>query len=39
MGRKFEAGTLNIPEDVPVPEQNWPMPLILIGVEAFPLKC
>jgi hypothetical protein len=37
MRRKFEAGMLNIPEDVP--EQNWSMPLILIGVEAFSLKC
>jgi hypothetical protein len=39
LGKKFEAVTLNIPEDNLLPEQNEPIPyVLLIGEEAFLLK-
>jgi hypothetical protein len=38
MGRRFEAGTFNNPQEKQLPGQNQPTPHVLIGDEAFGLK-
>lgn len=38
MGQKLLNGTLNTPQDRPLPGQNEPTPCVLIGDEAFPLR-
>ncbi|KAF0701375.1 DDE Tnp4 domain-containing protein, partial [Aphis craccivora] len=38
MGKRLEAGTLNVPKPVPLPGQIEDTPMVLIGDEAFALK-
>lgn len=38
LGQQLERGTLNVPEDRPLPASDKPMPFVLVGDEAFPLK-
>jgi len=38
MGKRLEAGTLNVPPNAPLPGQMEDTPMVLIGDEAFALK-
>jgi hypothetical protein len=38
IGKKLETGTLNIPPNTPLIENAVPMPYVIVGDEAFPLK-
>ncbi|XP_008179385.1 uncharacterized protein LOC103308193 [Acyrthosiphon pisum] len=38
MGKRLEAGTLNVPEDKPLPGKVEKSPMVIIGDEAFSLK-
>lgn len=38
MGKKFESVTFSVPQENPLPGQHKPVPHVLIGNEAFPLK-
>ncbi|XP_026830069.1 uncharacterized protein LOC113563108 [Ooceraea biroi] len=38
IGKKLEDKTLNIPRDTPLVENYTPMPYVIVGDEAFPLK-
>lgn len=38
MGKRFAAGTMNVPRDKNLPGTNQPVPHVLIGDEAFALK-
>lgn len=38
IGKKLEDKTLNIPRDTPLVENYTPMPHVIVGDEAFPLK-
>lgn len=38
MGKRLEAGSLNIPQNRPLPGQQEDTPMVLIGDEAFALK-
>eukprot|EP00102_Acyrthosiphon_pisum_P010525 XP_008178864.1 PREDICTED: uncharacterized protein LOC103308025 [Acyrthosiphon pisum] len=38
MGKRLETGTLNVPQNAPLPGQMEDTPMVLIGDEAFALK-
>jgi hypothetical protein len=38
LGKKLETGTLNVPPNTPLVENALPMPYVIVGDEAFPLK-
>lgn len=38
LGRLLEQGRLNIPMDIPLTESGEPIPYVIVGDEAFPLK-
>jgi hypothetical protein len=38
LGKSLEANTLNIPNSKPPPKSEEPLPFVLVGDEAFPLK-
>lgn len=37
LGKQLQAGTLNVPENKPLPETNTVLPHVIVGDEAFPL--
>ena len=37
-GKKLEIGTLNVPPNTPLVENAVPMPYVIVGDEAFPMK-
>jgi hypothetical protein len=38
LGRSLEADALNIPNSKPPPKSEEPLPFVIVGDEAFPLK-
>jgi len=38
IGKKLNNKTLNVPEPVPLTENGEPLPYVIVGDEAFPLK-
>jgi hypothetical protein len=38
LGKSLEANTLNIPNSKPPPKSEEPLPVVVVGDEAFPLK-
>jgi len=38
LGKSLEANTLNIPNSKPPPSNEEPLPFVIVGDEAFPLK-
>jgi hypothetical protein len=38
LGNSLEANTLNIPNSQPPPKSEEPLPFVVVGDEAFPLK-